>query len=107
MEFFNHEIVKFISGVELFLHQGLIVGDAKLAGAQLIDAGKEHVADELERVVGALGEFGHVDEHGAQARRSGAHTPSIEQAFASFNDVIHALKFAGQYFVIVPELQEL
>src|SRR5579864_3306692 len=107
MKFFNHEIVEFVSGAQLFLHQGLIVGNANLAGAKLVDSGKKHVADKLKRVVGTLSQFSYIQKHGAEPSGGGAHAPAIEEAFAGFYNVIDALKFAGKNLVIMAELQEL
>ena len=60
VELLDHETVEVFGGVELFLDQIFVVGYADFLGAQLVKPRGEHVAQELDGIVGTLGEFVHV-----------------------------------------------
>src|ERR1039457_2824329 len=59
----DHKVVQFFGSLELSLRQVLVVGDTDFGCGQLVEPGGKHIAEELDRVVGALGQFRYVEEH--------------------------------------------
>ena len=60
VELVDHEAVEVFGGLEFFLDEVFVVGDADFLGAEFVEARGEHVAQELDGVVGALGQFVYV-----------------------------------------------
>ena len=63
MKLVDQEAIQVFGGAELLLRQALVVRNTDLAGSQAIQARGEHITQELDGIVGALGEFGHVEQH--------------------------------------------
>src|SRR5215469_3131999 len=66
VELIDHEAVELLGRMHLLRDQVFVVGHANLRSRQLVEAGGKHVAQELDGVVGVLGEFVHVEQHGVQ-----------------------------------------
>src|SRR5450755_2769465 len=64
VELVHHEAVKVFGGVQLLVDQVFVVGNAYLGCRQLVQAGGKHVAEKFDGVVGALGQFVHVEQNG-------------------------------------------
>ena len=108
VELLDHEAVEIFGGVEFFLDQVFVVGDSDFLGAEFVEAGGEHVAEKLDGVVGALGEFVDVEQDGVEFRGGAGGAPAGPEAGASlFEEVVDVFQFAGEQFVIVAELEEL
>src|SRR5580700_4118957 len=63
VELLNHEAVEVFGGLEFFFDQVFVVGDSDFGGAEFVEARGKHVAEELDGVIGALGEFVDVEQH--------------------------------------------
>src|SRR5580700_4064224 len=66
VELVDHEAVEVFGGLQLFFDQVFVVGDSDLGGAEFVEAGGEHVAEEFDGVVGALGQLVYVEQDGVQ-----------------------------------------
>ena len=108
VELIDHEVVELLSGAQLLLYQVLVVRYADFRCRQLVEAGGKHVAEELDGVVGAFGQFTDVEQHGVQLGGGPRRPPACPEPRASLVEkVIDSLQFAGQEFVVVAELQQL
>jgi hypothetical protein len=108
VELLDHEAVEVFGGVEFFFDQVFVVGDSDFLGTEFVEAGGEHVAQELDGVVGTLGEFVDVEQDGMQFRGGAGSAPARPCPGASFfQEVVDAFQFAGEEFVVVAELEEL
>src|SRR5262245_21188814 len=61
VEFVDHEFVELAGGAQLLFHQVAVVVDSDASCRQAISPRVEHVAEELDRVVDALGELGNLE----------------------------------------------
>ena len=68
VELLDHEAVEIFGGVEFFLDQVFVVGDSDFLGAEFVETRGEHIAEELDGVVGVLGEFVDVEQDGVEFR---------------------------------------
>src|SRR5579863_37146 len=108
VELLHHEAVKIFGGLQLFLDQVFVVGHTDFLRRQFIEAGGKHVAEELDGVVGALGEFADVEQHGMQLSGGAGGAPARPQAGASsIEEIVNVFEFLGQKFVVVAELEQL
>ena len=108
VELLDHEAVEVFGGLEFFLDEVFVVGDADFLGAEFVEARGEHVAEELDGVVGALGEFVHVEQDSVQFRRGAGGAPARPEAGASgVEEVVDVFEFLGEQFVVVAELEQL
>src|SRR5580704_4299803 len=108
VELVDHESVEVFGGLELFFDQIFVVGDADFGGAKFVEARGEHVAEELDGVVGALGEFVDVEQYGVQFGRGARGAPARPEACAAgFDEVVDVGELAGEEFVVVAELEQL
>src|SRR5215467_9977879 len=108
VELLDHEAVEVFGGLELFFDQVFVVGDSDFLRAQFVEARGEHITEELDGVVGVLGEFGDVEQDGVQLRRGTRRAPARPEAGASgFEEVVDVLQLNAQQFVIVAELEQL
>src|ERR1700758_1458331 len=57
VELIDHELVEIFRGVNFLLDEILVIGDADFGGRKLVEARCEHVTQELDGVVGMLGEL--------------------------------------------------
>src|SRR6478672_2250731 len=64
VELVHHEAVKVFGRVQFLVDQILVVRHADLGGRQLVQAGGKHVAEKLDGVVRALGQFIHIEQDG-------------------------------------------
>src|SRR5271169_214125 len=108
VELVDHEAVEFFGGVDFLVDQVLVVGDADLQRGDFIEASGEHVAQELDGVVGALGQFSDIEQDGMQSAGAFRGAPARGDAHRTvFHEIVDALQFAGQQFVVVAEFEEL
>src|SRR5579864_3262902 len=108
VELLNHEVVQLVRSPQLLVHQVLIIVYADLDGHHFVESGREHVADKLQCVVGVFRQLGHLEQHGPEAGRSGAHPPAGKHSLAATPEKpVHLIKFTGQHLVVMPELQKL
>lgn len=68
-------VVELFGGTELLGAEILVVRNADFGGGELVEAGGNHVAEELDGVVGMLGELGDIEEDSVKAVRR-AHQPA-------------------------------
>src|SRR6266576_6415195 len=108
VELLDHEAVEIFGGVEFFFDQVFVVGHSDFLGAEFVEAGGKHVAEKLDGVVGALGEFVHVEQDGVQFRGgTGSAPPGPEPGASFFKEVVDVFQFLGEQFVIVAKLEKL
>src|ERR1700758_4855561 len=69
VELVDHEAVEIFGGLQLLFDEVFVVRHSDLLRAQLVEPGREHVAEELDGVVGAFGEFVHIEQDGVQLGR--------------------------------------
>ena len=94
--------------MQLFLDQVFVVGHSDFGGAEFVEARGEHVAEKLDGVVGALGEFVDVEQHGVQFRGSAGGAPASPEPGASgVEEVVDLFEFLGEQLVVVAELEQL
>src|SRR5450755_3883983 len=67
VELVHHKAVKVFGGVQLLVDQVFVVGHADLGGGQFVQAGGKHVAEKFDGIVGALGQFVHIEQDGVQS----------------------------------------
>src|ERR1019366_5054861 len=108
VELVDHEAVEFFGGVDFLVDQVLVIAHADLGRGYFVEACREHVAQELDGVVGALGQFVHIEQDGVQAAGAFGGAPAGGDAHrAVVHEIVNALQFAGQQFVVVAEFEEL
>src|SRR5579863_9540689 len=108
VELLDHEAVEIFGGLQLFFDQVFVVGHSDFRGGEFVEAGGKHVAEELDGVVGALGEFVDVEQHGVQFRSGAGGAPARPEAGASrVEEVVDIFELAGEEFVVVAELEQL
>src|SRR5271169_3100983 len=97
VELVDHEAVEFFGGVDFLVDQVFVVGDADLRRGNFVEAGREHVAQELDGVVGALGQFVHIEQDGLQSAGAFRGAPAGGDAHrAVVHKIVNALQFARQ-----------
>src|SRR6202163_152408 len=107
VELVHHEAVEVLSGLQFLVDQVFVVGNADLRSCKLIQAGGKHVAEKLDGVVGALGQFVHVEQNGMQFGRGSRQAPARQHSGTFVEGGIHNPQFAGEQLVVVTELQQL
>src|ERR1700732_3375009 len=107
MKLLDHEAVELFGGVNFLVDQVFVVGDADLRRGNFVEARGEHVAQELDRVVGALGQFVHIEQYGVQSASSPGGAPAGQDAGPLVHKIVNAFQFARQQFVVVAEFEEL
>ena len=97
----DHVAVQAFGGLELLGDEVAVVGDADLAGRQPVEAGGEHVAEELDGVVGVLAQFGNFKENRLQAGGRSRQAPACEPAAFLGQGVVDAVEDPGEQFVVM------
>src|SRR5579859_948980 len=108
VELLDHELVEVFGGLQFFFDQVFVVGHADLGRAQLVKPRRKHVAEELDGVVGALGELVDVEQNGVQLAGGLGRAPARPGSGASlFEEVVDLLQLLGHQLVVVAELEQL
>src|ERR1022692_1284323 len=108
VEFVDHEAVELFGGLQFLLDEVFVVGDADFGGGEFVEAGGKHVAEEFDGVVGALGEFAHVEQDGVEFGGGAGGAPARPEAAASaLEEVVDIFKLFGEQLVVMAELEEL
>src|ERR1700674_1829406 len=108
MKLLDHEAVELFGSVDFLVDQVFVVGDAALGCGNFVEGPGEHVAEELYGVVGALGQFVHIEQDGVQSGGAFGSAPAGEDTGrAAVHKIVDAFQFARQQFVVVPEFEEL
>ena len=108
VEFVDHEAVELFGGLQFLLDEVFVVGHANFGGGEFVEAGGKHVAEELDGVVSALGEFADVEQDGMEFRGGASGAPARPEAAASaIEEVVDDFELLGEQIVVVAELEEL
>src|SRR5271170_2205195 len=108
VEFVDHEAVELFGGLQLLLDQVFVVGDADFQRRELVEAGGEHVAEELDGVVGALSQLAYVEQDGVELGGGLGGAPARPEAAASaVKKVVDVFQFRGEQVVVVAEFEQL
>src|ERR1700682_1195487 len=78
VKLFHHKSVEVVSSVELFLYQGLIVGDADPVGSHPVQARRKHVAEELDGIIHPFSQFSHFEHEALQPLRGAGQSPASQ-----------------------------
>src|ERR1700733_8124164 len=62
VELVHHEAVKIAGRVQLLSHKILVIRHAHLGGGEPVESCGEHIAEELDGIVGVLGELHHLQQ---------------------------------------------
>ncbi len=54
VELVDHEVIELLGSLQFLLHQIFVIGHADSGGRQLVQTSGEHVAEELDGVVGSF-----------------------------------------------------
>src|SRR5260221_5955628 len=106
VEFVDHELVELAGGAQLFVHQLAVIGDSDAGRGQAVSAGVEHVAEEFDRIVDALGKLGDLEADLIQALGVARHAPAAEKTAAS-EGFIDTCQNPREKLVIIAELEQL
>src|SRR5258705_4403513 len=96
VELVHHETVEVFGGIELLLHQVLIIRHANFSCGQPVQTGRKHVAQELDGIVGALGELRNIQQDGVQARGGFGQPPAGEPTHALLQYLVNRRQLQGQ-----------
>jgi hypothetical protein len=107
VELLDHVVVELLGGTELLGDEIFIVRDADLGGGQLVEARRIHVAQELDGVVGMLGELGDIEKDGVETVRRARQTPARQSPGLVAEGIVDTVENAGEEFIVVAELKEL
>src|SRR5580765_1011426 len=108
IELFDHEAVEVFGGVKFFLYQIFVIRHANFLRAQLVQPRGKHVAQELDGVIGALGEFVHIEQHGMQFRGCASGAPASPGPGASLlEEVVDVFQLTRHELVIMTKLEQL
>src|SRR5262249_56141390 len=77
IELVDHEPVKLFGGAQFLRNQVFVVRNSHFGCRQLVQTGGKHVRQELDRVVGVLGQLGHIQEDGMKFARVPGHTTAV------------------------------
>src|SRR5271157_1532383 len=108
VELLHHEAVEIFGGLQFFFDQVFVVGHSDLGRAQLVQARREHVAEEFDGVVGALGQFVYVEQHGVEFGRGARRPPARPKPGpARVEEVVDVFQLFGEQLVVMAELEQL
>src|SRR5580700_2572558 len=108
IEFVHHEAVELFGGLQFLLDEIFVVGHADFRGGEFVEAGGKHIAEELDGVIGALGQFAHVEQNGVEFGGGAGGAPARPKSAASaLQEVVDVLELLGKKFVVVAEFQQL
>ena len=66
MKLLHHEAIELFGRPELFIHQVLVIRYANFTGCETVEACGEHVTQEFDGVIHALGQLHNVEQDGMQ-----------------------------------------
>lgn len=107
VELIDHEAVEIFGGIDFLLDEVLVIGNAYLGGSEAIETRCEHVAEELDGVVGVLGEFHDLKQYGMEAVGGAGLAKTREEARALLEGVIDGVEYGCQQLVVVAKFEKL
>src|SRR5215469_10925256 len=107
LKFVDQEAVKLGRGAKLVANKFLVLDHADFRRTYLVQPGRKHVADKLERVGSMFGELGHLQPHGSEPRDRGLHAPCPPLALPRLHKAVNLLQLPGKHLIIVAKLEKL
>src|SRR5580692_2761903 len=103
----HHEAIEFLGSLHLLGDQVFVIRNANFGGREFVQTSGKHVAEKLDRVVGVLGEFVHVEQDGVQLGRGARQAPTRQHSGALVERCVNAFQFAGEEFIVMAEFEQL
>src|SRR5580658_8997342 len=66
IELIDHVVIQLLGGLQLLRDEVLVIGHTDSGCGQAVETGGKHIAEELDGVVGTLGELHHIEQNRMQ-----------------------------------------